>query len=294
MPVRGIIFALSAGILWGLVPLYIKFVDAADPYEIVAQRAFWSVVLLWGICAARRHLGAVRTMLTTPRIAGQFLVTTIFLTLNWGIYVYAVQSEQVVAAALGYFIYPLCTVLLGMILLGERLDRWAWTAIGLVFVGVLTKAAMIHGVPWISLMLAGSFSVYAVLRKRMGQDPTQGLFVETIVLAPLVIAFFGWMLAKDIPLFFGGGAGNLFLAITAGVITVVPLILFHAGNRDLSMTMASLIFYSNPTMQLLLGVLLFGELFLLRDLWAFGFIWAGIAVYFSTRQRVGRVPSPHV
>jgi chloramphenicol-sensitive protein RarD len=200
----------------------------------------------------------------------------------------------VVAVALGYFIYPLCTVLLGMILLGERLDRWAWTAIGLVFVGVLTKAAMIHGVPWISLMLAGSFSVYAVLRKRMGQDPTQGLFVETIILAPLVIAFFGWMLAKDIPLFFGGGAGNVFLAITAGVITVVPLILFHAGNRDLSMTMASLIFYSNPTMQLLLGVLLFGELFLLRDLWAFGFIWAGIAVYFSTRQRVGRVPSPHV
>ncbi|MEL0042757.1 MAG: EamA family transporter, partial [Candidatus Puniceispirillum sp.] len=177
--------------------------------------------------------------------------------LNWGIYVYAVQSEQVVAAALGYFIYPLCTVLLGMLLLGERLDRWAWTAIGLVFVGVLTKAAMIQGVPWISLMLAGSFSVYAVLRKRMGLDPTQGLLVETIMLAPLVIAFFGWMLAKDIPLFFGGGADNVVLAITAGVITVVPLILFHAGNRDLSMTMASLISYSNPTMQLLLGVLLF-------------------------------------
>ena len=294
MPVRGIIFALSAGILWGLVPLYIKFVDAADPYEIVAQRAIWSVVLLLGICAVRRHLGAVRRMLTTPRIAGQFLVTTIFLTLNWGIYVYAVQSEQVVAAALGYFIYPLCTVLLGMLLLGERLDRWAWMAIGLVFVGVLTKAAMIQGVPWISLMLAGSFSVYAVLRKRMGLDPTQGLLVETIMLAPLVIAFFGWMHAKDIPLFFGGGADNVVLAITAGVITVVPLILFHAGNRDLSMTMASLIFYSNPTMQLLLGVLLFGEVFSLRDLWAFGFIWAGIAVYFSTRQRIGRVPSPHV
>ena len=294
MPVRGIIFALSAGILWGLVPLYIKFVDAADPYEIVVQRAFWSLVLLWYICMARRHLGAVRLMVTTPRIAGQFFVTMIFLTLNWGIYVYAVQTEQVVAAALGYFIYPLCTVLLGMILLDEKLDRWAWMAIGLVLVGVWTKAAMIQGVPWISLMLAGSFSVYAVLRKRMGFDPAQGLLVETIMLLPLVIAFFGWMLAKDIPLFFGGGATNFALAITAGVLTVIPLIMFHAGNRELSMTMASLIFYSNPTMQLLLGIVLFGELFSLRDLWTFGFIWAGIALYFITRQRVGRVTPPHV
>ena len=294
MPVRGIIFALSAGILWGLVPLYIKFVDATDPYEIVVQRAFWSLVLLWCICMARRHLGAVRLMVTTPRIAGQFFVTMIFLTLNWGIYVYAVQTEQVVAAALGYFIYPLCTVLLGMLFLGEQLDRWAWMAIGLVFVGVLTKAAMIQSMPWISLMLAGSFSVYAVLRKRIGLDPTQGLLVETIMLSPLVIAFFGWMVAKDIPLFFGGGPTNFVLAITAGVLTVIPLILFHAGNRELSMTMASLIFYSNPTTQLLLGVVLFGELFSPQDLWTFSFIWAGIALYFITRQRVGRVTPPHV
>ena len=293
-PFRGALFSLSAGILWGIVPLYIKFIGASDPYEIVAQRAFWSALFLLVICGVGGELPVVWRLMRDPKVALKFLVTTGFLTLNWSIYVYAVQSGQLVAAALGYFMYPLCTVVLGMFLLGERLDRWAWLAVGLVSLGVLAKAAMIMDVPWVSLMLAGSFSLYAVLRKRMNQDPTQGLFVETLMLLPFVIGFFVWMASTGRPLFFGGGAVNLGLAVTAGIITVVPLILFHKGNRALSMTTASLIFYANPTTQLLIGTFLFGEYFDGNDLIAFAFIWAGIAVYFSTRKRIARVPAPNV
>jgi chloramphenicol-sensitive protein RarD len=267
----GICFSLSAGILWGIVPVYIKFIDADDPYEIVAHRSLWSAVLLFIICWIAGQLGEIWVTIKQPKNLLNFFITTFFLSLNWGIYVYAVQTGQVVSAALGYFIYPLCTVLLGILVLGERLDKWAWLAIGLVCLGVMAKAMMIMDVPWISLALAGSFSLYAVIRKRMDMDPLQGLFIETLFLLPFAIGFLFWMATNGQVPFFGGGAVNIALALLAGGITVLPLVLFLKGNRALNMTMASLLFYSNPTMQLLLGVMVFSEEFMLRDLVAF---WA--------------------
>ena len=145
-------------------------------------------------------------------------------------------------------------------------------------------------IPWVSLALAGTFSFYAVLRKRMGFNPIQGLFVETMLVLPFALACLIWMAMTGQVLFFGGGLTNVLLAIFAGIITVVPLIFFHRGNQLLSLTMASLLFYSNPTAQLLLGVVAFSEQFLVTDLIAFGLIWIGIAVYFITRGPVaGRV-----
>lgn len=288
----GICFSLSAGFLWAIVPLYIKYIDADDPYEIIAHRSLWSAVLLFMICWVVGQLGDIWRLIRVRRNLFNFFVTTCLLSLNWGFYVYAVQGEQVVAAALGYFVYPLCTVFLGIIVLGERLDKWAWLAIGLVCLGVIAKAIMIMGVPWISLALAGSFSLYAVLRKRMDVDPLQGLFIETLFLLPFAAGFLFWIQANGQVPFFGGGAANVALALLAGGITVLPLVLFLKGNRALSMTMASLLFYSNPTMQLLFGVVVFSEAFLPQDLIVFGLIWLGITVYFTTRARVARLAIP--
>ena len=292
--IAGIFFSLSAGILWGIVPLYIKFIDVDDPYEIVAHRSLWSAVLLFIICWISGQLGEIWETIKQHKNLLNFFITTFFLSLNWGVYVYAVQTGQVVSAALGYFIYPLCTVLLGILVLGERLDKWAWLAIGLVCLGVMAKAMMIMDVPWISLALAVSFSLYAVIRKRMDMDPLQGLFIETVFLLPFAIGFLFWTAANGQVPFFGGGAINIALALLAGGITVLPLVLFLKGNRALNITMASLLFYSNPTMQLLLGVVVFSEEFMPRDLLVFGLIWIGIAVYFTTRERVARlaVPAP--
>ena len=286
--VFGIYCSLSAGIIWGIIPVYIYVIDIEVPYEIVAHRSIWSALLLFLICWIGGRLGDIWAMLETQRNFFNFFLTAGLLSLNWGIYVYSVQTEQVVAAALGYFIYPLCTVMLGIIVLGETLDRWAGVAIGLVCFGVMAKAMMIMDIPWVSLGLAGTFSLYAVFRKRMAFDPTQGLFVETMLVLPFALAFLIWMAMNGQVLFFGGGLTNVLLAIFAGIITVVPLIFFHKGNQLLSLTMASLLFYSNPTAQLLLGVVAFSEQFLLTDLIAFGLIWIGIAVYFMTRRRVAR------
>jgi len=284
-PLGGILFAASAGILWGFVPVYIHVLGDVSPIEIVAHRSFWSLVLLAGLIIWRRQIGLVRQLFHNRRLLLGFAVTTFFLSANWGVYVYAVQSGYVVSAALGYFIYPICTVMLGIMLLGERLDRWAWLAIGFVAFGVVVKAYLIAGVPWVSLVLAGSFSLYAVTRKRLNIDPVSGLFIETLVLLPITLGYFFWLAWSGQSLFFGGGAVHIGLAVFAGVLTVVPLILFHAGNRLLSMTMASLLFYTNPTTQLLIAILLFGEAFTLNDLLAFGPIWVGIAVYFATRPK---------
>ena len=283
--VSGVVFALSAGILWGFVPVYIHFLGDVNPLEIVAHRSLWSLLMLCGLIIWRRQISVALQVFSHKKLLISFTITTCLLSANWTIYVYAVQSGQVASAALGYFIFPICTVLLGITVLGERLDRWAWLAICCVTIGVLVKAFLIGGVPWVALMVALTFSLYAVARKRLKIDPILGLFVETLMLLPVTLAFFAWLAWSGQSIFFGGGAMFVFLAMFVGVLTVVPLILFHAGNQLLSMTTASLLFYSNPTTQLLLAILLFGEAFAAHDLLAFGPIWLGIALYFVTRPK---------
>ena len=287
-PASGILFALSAGILWGFVPVYINFFGNVDPLEIVAHRSLWSLVMLFGIVMWRRQISMALQVFVNKKQLFSFIITTCFLSANWTVYVYAVQSGHVASAALGYFIYPILTVLLGIIILRERLGRWAWLAICCVIIGVLVKSFFIAGVPWIALTVAVTFSFYAVVRKGLEVDPILGLFIETLMLLPITLAFLGWLAWAGQSIFFGGGVMFVFLAMFVGVLTVVPLILFHFGNQLLSMTTASLLFYSNPTTQLLLAILLFDEAFAAHDLLAFGPIWFGIAIYFITLPKSRR------
>ena len=187
----GVFFALSAGILWGFVPLYIHFLGDVNPLEIVAHRSLWSLVLLFALVAWRHHINSALQIFINKKLLASFIITTCFLSANWTIYVYAVQS-YVVSAALGFFIYPICTVLLGVAVLGERLDSWAWLAVCCVTFGVLIKAFFVAGVPWVALSVAVTFSLYAVARKRLKIDPILGLFVETLILLPITLSFF-WL-----------------------------------------------------------------------------------------------------
>lgn len=285
---RGLAFAALAALLWGFVPVYIAAVGAVDPIEMVVHRALWSAVilLLLLLClpGMTGGLAGARAALATPGLRRNFAASCALLTVNWVVFVYAVQSRQVLDAALGYFIYPLVTVLLGMSVFRERLDRWGWVAVAIVAVGVMIKALGIGGVPWIAAVLAVSFALYGVVRKRMGVDSMTGLFVETAILVPPSIGYLWWMQASGKPIFFGGGTFNVIMALLAGVVTVVPLILYHAGNRALPLSVASLMFYINPTTQLLIGVFYFGAAFPPREAVVFGLIWTGLVVYFATRR----------
>ena len=280
---RGIAAALTAALLWGLIPLYIALIDTDDPFEIVAHRALWSGAFLTLYVWKFTGFQTVMAALAKPGAWFGMLICCVMLVTNWIIFVYAVQSGQVVDAAFGYFIYPLVAVLLGIIVLGERLNKWGWAAIGFVLAGVLVKGLLIGGLPWLALLLAVTFGLYSITRKKFYIDPLHGLFVETIILIGPALGYMLWLHHTGQPQFFGGGAFHVFLAVAFGLVTIVPLLLFHIGNRDLKIIMSSLLFYANPTTQLLLGIYIFGADFSILDLSAFGLIWAGVIVYFSSR-----------
>ncbi len=281
---RGVTFALAAALFWGLVPLYINLVDTTLPYEIVAHRALWSGVFLLSYMILKGDLHKVYAVITDVAMCKGFLVSAFLLTGNWGLFVYAIQSGHAIQAALGYFIYPLVAVILGMLLLREKLDRLGWIAIVVVVCGVLTKIGVDRQPPLIGLCLAVTFGLYGVIRKKMGIDPVTGMFIETLMVMPLAAGYLFWMAYDGQPVFYGGGFINILLALFAGVITVVPLLLYHAGNRDLPLAMASLLFYANPTMQLCLGVFFFGGEFTGGDGLTFCLIWAGIIIYLLSRS----------
>ena len=188
--VSGLVYASLAARLWGFVPVYIGYLGDVDPMEIVVHRALWSGVILLGLVTLVPSLFGglkdARAALATPRMRLGFLVTCALLSVNWIVFVYAVQARQVFDAALGYFIYPLVTVVLGILVLRERLDRWGWAAVGIVGCGVALKAVHHGSVPWIALVLALSFALYGVTRKRMTVNPVM-MFVETVFLIPLSI-----------------------------------------------------------------------------------------------------------
>ena len=288
---RGTAFALAAALLWGLVPLYIDLVDTTDPYEIVAHRALWSGVLLFPYMVISGSAQKLPGVIVDSATRRGFLVSSFLLTANWGMFVYAVQSGHAIEAALGYFIYPLVAVVLGILLLREQLDRLGWLAVGIVVCGVLAKMGLDGRLPVIGLCLSVTFGLYGVTRKKIGIDPVMGMFVETLFVVPLAAGYLIWMACVGQPVFYGGGFINILLALLAGVITVVPLLLYHAGNRDLPMAMASLLFYANPTTQLWLGVFVFGGVFTFADGLTFGLIWAGIIIYFASRSRASLLPA---
>ena len=176
------------------------------------------------------------------------------------------------------------TVVLGIWVLHERLDRWGWAAVGIVFCGVALKTFHHGGVPWIALILALSFALYGVTRKRMMVNPVIGMFVETVLLIPLSIIYLAWSHYAGQKIFFGGGAVNVALAGFAGVVTVVPLLLYHAGNRALPISIASLLFYINPMTQLVVGLVYFDLVAAPKEWLVFVLIWSGLALYFTSRR----------
>lgn len=286
---RGVLLSSSAALLWAFVPVYIGILGDVDTAEIVAHRALWSGVILLGLVLLMPRMTGgverVRAVLSNPELRRGLLASCAMLTVNWMVFVYAVQTRQVFDAVLGYFIYPLVTVVLGVFILRERLDRWGWVAVAIVAAGVTLKALTVGGLPWIAATLAVTFGLYGVIRKRLGVDAIMGMFIETMMLVPAAIGYLVWMLADGKLTFFGGEATGVMLALFAGVITVVPLILYHAGNNALPIIVASLLFYINPTTQMLIGLFHFNVPLPAREWVVFALIWAGLVLYFATRPR---------
>ncbi|MCS3471667.1 chloramphenicol-sensitive protein RarD [Pseudomonas sp. JUb42] len=289
-PRRGYILGLTAYIIWGLFPIYFKLLASVPAVEIIVNRAIWSAISGSLLLLVWKHPGWWRELRDNPRRLAILAGSGTLIASNWLIYVWAVNNDRMVEASLGYFINPLVNVMLGMLLLRERLRPLQWLAVGLAVIGVAQQVWQVGSLPWVSLALALTFGFYGLIRKQAPVAALPGLVVETWILVPLALA---WLLfnpmAHSAQPEFWSTSQALWLA-AAGPITLVPLVSFNAAARHLPYTTLGFLQYIAPTLVLAQAVLLFNEHLAPATLVTFAFIWAGLAVYsvdawFNLRRR---------
>lgn len=276
---RGSLYAASAYLLWGLFPLYWPLLQPSTALEVLAHRVLWSLVVVVALLALTRRLPQLQEILRQPGTTSRLALAAVLVAVNWGTYIYGVSSGQVVETSLGYFINPIVTVLLGVLVLGERLRPAQWVALGAagVAVGVLTVE---NGEPpWIALVLAFSFGLYGLLKKTAGVGAVEGLGVETLVLLPVAGAYVAFLGVGGGSTFGTQGTGHATLLALSGLVTAVPLLLFAAAASRVPLTTLGLLQYLAPTMQFLLGITLFDEPLPVLKLTGFVLVWLALALF---------------
>lgn len=275
----GVLYAAAAYAMWGVFPLYFKALQQIAPFEILVHRMVWSLAFIVIVLAVRRHWSWLGGALRQPKVIGGFAVSAVLLSGNWFIYIWAVNNGRVVDASLGYFINPLFNVLLGSLLLHERLRPVQWTAVGLAACGVAWLTWQGGGLPWIALLLAATFGLYGLLRKTATLGTLEGLAIETLLLFPAAAAYLVMLTLEGRNGFATASTTTQWLLVAAGPITAIPLLLFAAGARRIPLSLLGLLQYIGPTLQLLLGVWLYHEPFGGARLAGFALIWGALAVY---------------
>lgn len=296
-PGRAVLAALGCYLLWGLVPIYWRPLAAVDAHELIAHRVVWSLAftapLLWWMGGCREVFAVLRTW----RSVGLNFASGALLTINWLVYVWAVNAGHVIEASLGYFLVPLVNVALGRLVLHERLRPAQWLAITLAAAGVAVQLVQLGRLPWIALALAVSFGTYGLLRKRSPLGPLAGLTVETLLLAPFAAGLLLWRAHAGTGALGHAPAVTQGLILCAGVVTAVPLLLFAYGARRLRLTTLGLLQYAAPIVQFALGIWFFREVFDRTRAQSFALIWAGLILYtaealWRQRPRAGPAVSP--
>jgi len=281
----GMWIAVAAYVAWGLMPLYWHLLKAVPALQIMAHRVVWSALLVCGWLFIKYGRGWLRDTLSKPRAASMLAISGALIAFNWGLYIWAVNAGHVVESALGYFINPLLNVMLGVLVLHERLNRTQWTAIAIATLGVLWLTFHYGSFPWIALALAISFGAYGLVRKLLGAAPVRGLGVESLYLLLPALLFLFWAEATGRGHLFvhdaapAWGIGITGLLVFGGVLTALPLIGFAAAVQRIPFSLVGLLQYISPTLQLLIGVLVMQEPFDQNRAIGFAFIWAALALY---------------
>lgn len=275
----GMLYAIAAYTIWGLFPIYFKALQEVPPTEILLHRIVWSLVFLAGVLAWRRQWSWIGSALRRPKVLAGFTASAILLSTNWFIYIWAVNQGRVVDGSLGYFINPLVNVLLGFLVLRERLRPGQWTAIGLAALGVAWLTWQSGHPPWIGLMLAATFGLYGLLRKTAALGPLEGLSLETMILFPIAFGTLAMLTVNGGNAFLHAPQSSQWLLAAAGPITAIPLLLFAAGARRIPLSLLGILQYIGPTLQLLLGVWLYNEPFGGARMIGFAMIWGALLLY---------------
>ena len=273
--------------MWGLFPLYWTLLDPAGAIEILAHRVLWSLVTVLLVMVALRRTRIVFAAFADPRTRWFLLLAAAVISLNWGGYIWGVNNGRVVETSLGYFINPLVTVLMGVVVLGERLRRVQWYAVGLATVAVVVLTLDYGRPPWVAFLLAFSFATYGLAKKKAGVDAVESLTVETLYIGPVAAGYVAWLGWQGQSEFAQNGAGHAWLMVSTGIITVIPLLCFGAAAIRVSMVTIGLLQYIAPILQFALGVVWFDEAMPASRWIGFVLVWVALVVFTvdATRHR---------
>ncbi|SNY60750.1 chloramphenicol-sensitive protein RarD [Arsukibacterium tuosuense] len=272
-------FAASAYTLWGIAPLYFKQIDFIAATEILVHRIVWSCLLLLLVLLALKQGRQLIRLMRQPKLMLWLLFTAVILGANWGLFIWAVNSDHMLEASLGYYINPLLNVLLGMLFLGERLRTLQWLALGLAATGVVIQVVIFGSIPWVALALAGSFAIYGLLRKKLAVEAITGLFVESLLLLPVALLYWWFYADSSAVNMLNNSAGLNLLLVAAAFVTTIPLLCFIAGARRLQLSTMGFFQYIGPSLMFVFGVWLYHEPLRPASLITFGFIWLALLIY---------------
>jgi chloramphenicol-sensitive protein RarD len=293
---RGYLYGVTAYTIWGFFPLYIKVLRPAGPVEILAHRVVWSVTFIALLLTVLRNWRFLRGLAARPRSLAGITLAAALIAVNWGMYIFGVNSDRVVETALGYFITPLLMVLLGVAVLGERLRPAQWAAVGVGGIAVAVLTVDYGRLPYIALSLALSFGAYSLVKKRLALPAAEGLFVESAVLALPALAYLGALAARGDGTFGTESAGHTALLVIAGAATAIPLLLFAGAANRVPLSAVGIMQYIAPILQLGCGVLIFHEPMPPARLTGFALVWLALAIFTADGLRAARkrppAPSP--
>ncbi len=288
MQKRGPLYVLACYIIWGVLPIYWKTLAAVDSFYILAARVVWSLIFITVILMARGRGTAVRAVLTDRKELRRLMLAGVAVCVNWGSYIWAVNSGHGVDASLAYYMNPILTIFLATLVFREKLTKLQWLSVAVTFTGLVTAVIRYRQIPWAALIIGGSFAIYGAIKKGVHSDADISLFYETLTLAPFALVV---MIVMELQ---GTGAlgvlegARLALLPTVGIVTTVPLLFYASGIRVTPMALAGIMMYINPTLQLLISVLLYHEEFTTTHAILFVFVWSGLALYLAAGWLAGR------
>ena len=282
----GVLYAIGAYGIWGILPIYWKAMKQIPAGDILAHRIFWSFLFLAAIISGLRKWDEFRHAFTSVRSILAVSLASILISTNWLVYIWAVNSNHIVEASLGYYINPLLTIMLGMIVLRERADFWQFVSIALAFIGVGFLTYQYGRVPWVALTLAVSFAVYGLVKKLSKLSSLTGLAAETMMVAPLALGFLIFQISTQAVAYVDISLFMVAMIILTGVVTSVPLLLFAQGAKRVSLSTLGFVQYLSPSLSLLIGIFIYKEKFTHIYLISFSCIWVALAIFSLTRKEV--------
>jgi len=275
----GFIFGFLAYCMWGVFPLFFHLLRDVPSTEVLLHRVIWSFVFVILIMTVSGRLGRIVEALKTSGLFKGLVVSSLLVSVNWLVYIWSVAQGRVLESSLGYFLTPLVSVFLARVFLQEHLDRYRQWAIVLASIGILWLIIRLGYLPWISLVLALSFGLYGLVRKQLAVDTLTGLTVETAIMLPLALGYWGYLVREGSSLFYVAGVELSSILMVSGVVTAMPLLFFASATKKLSLSTIGFMMYINPTLQFLIAIFILHEGFDSNQLIGFGFIWCALIVF---------------